>query len=995
MNFIEGLNKSQAQAVQAKDGPILIVAGAGTGKTTVITRRIAWLLEEKEVPGSNILSLTFTDKAAGEMEQRVSELVGSGYYDLEISTFHSFCEKIVSRFGIEIGVPTDATLLDDTAQWLLLRKHLDELPLSYYKPKGNQTKFLRDILSHISRAKDEAVSPEEYLEFAEKLRLQKDQAEAGDGDEYDRISEIANVYHAYQQLVLNNGAMDFGDLILYALHIVQKRKRVREFYQQTFDYILVDEFQDTNWAQYELVKLLAGEKKNIMVVGDDDQAIYKFRGASVSNIKDFKKDFPESTDIVITQNYRSAQNILDTSYTLIQENNPDRLEVALTSEGGEAISKKLVAQSSEPGINEHFHGKTIHDEVNFVCETLLKRKEAGVEWKDMALLVRANDSAEPFLLGLSRLNIPYQYWATKGLYRKPVILDILAYVRLLGNYHESQSVYRMVTTPMFGLHYEDISKLQRFQKQKAKSLYEALKEAQMIHYLSDEAREKIQKLLHLIEKHTSLSRTKSAGEIIDAFMQESGYMKLLSDAAQGPISEDQQRAVDALSSVTAFYQRIEDFEKSHDDKHIQHFIDEITLEQESGNSGKIESLSDTEDDAVNVMTIHGSKGLEFDTVFVVSMVEQRFPTTNRGERIPLPDELIHETLPTGDEHIQEERRLCYVAFTRAKKALYVTSAEDYGGARKKKPSRFLEESKIADKSAFQSPKTSGRGEVVLDKKTPRVPEVHFVPSFLSHSRLQQFSACPLQYKYKYILNVPDSEGSPHFSFGNTMHAVLQKAFGIVKDRSTKVAQTDLFGNTINAESGPVVLSEKELLEMYKSTWQDDWYDSKNQKEEYYKKGREIIKNIAEKYKEGWPVPHSLEQSFKLPFKAGSQKVYTLCGRIDRIDPVVVDGKEGFEVIDYKTGTPKEGKVTKENKQQLLLYQMAVQDVLGLNPLKLTYYYLENDSTVEFLGTTEEIEELKAEIFKQIEEMEKSAFLPTPGFQCTWCPFKDICDFSQI
>ncbi|MBT3412886.1 MAG: UvrD-helicase domain-containing protein [Candidatus Jacksonbacteria bacterium] len=994
MNFLEGLNEAQAQAVQAKDGPVLIVAGAGTGKTTVITRRIAWLLEEKNIPGSNILSLTFTDKAAGEMEERVSELIGSGYYDLEISTFHSFCEKIVSRFGLEIGVPTDALILDDTAQWLLLREHLDELPLLYYKPKGNQTKFLRDILSHISRAKDEAVSPEEYIEYAEKLRLQKDKAEAGDSDEYDRISEIANVYHVYQQLLLDKGALDFGDLILYALQILQTRKRVRELYQKTFDYILVDEFQDTNWAQYELVKLLAGEKKNIMVVGDDDQAIYKFRGASVSNIKDFKKDFPESTDIVITQNYRSSQNILDVSYTLIQENNPDRLEVELTNDDGSAISKKLIAHSTEPGVKEHFHGKTIHDEVNFVCETLLKRKELGVEWKDMAILVRANDSAEPFLLGLSRLNIPYQYWATKGLYKKPVVLDILAYVRLLGNYHESQGLYRLLTTPMFGLHYEDISKLQRFQKQKAKTLYEALKESQMIQYLSDEAREKIQKLMHLIEKHTSLTATKSAGEIIDAFMQDSGYMKLLSDAAQGPVSEDQQRAVDALSSVNAFYQRIETFEKAHDDRHIKHFIDEITLEQESGNSGKIESATEVEDDAVNIMTIHGSKGLEFDTVFVVSMVEQRFPTANRGERIPLPDELIHETLPTGDEHIQEERRLCYVAFTRAKKALYVTSAEDYGGVRKKKPSRFLEESTIAQPQSFESPRTAGGGAVALNKINPRIPEVNFVPSFLSHSRLQQFSTCPLQYKYKYILNVPDIEGSPHFSFGNTMHAVLQKAFGVVKDRVSQVAQTDLFGNTIEAASGPIVLTEKELLEMYKNAWQDDWYDSKSQKDEYYKKGREIIKNIADKYKDGWPVPYSLEQSFKLPFQAGSRKVYTLCGRIDRIDPITIEGEEGVEVIDYKTGTPKDDKITKENKQQLLLYQMAVQDVLGLKPLKLTYYYLENDSTVEFLGNNEEIEELKAEIFKQIEEMEKSNFLPTPGFQCRWCPFKDICDFSQ-
>ena len=331
MNHLEGLNNEQLQAVTAPDGPALIIAGAGTGKTTVITRRIAWLIEEKKVPSDRILALTFTDKASAEMEDRVSGLLENGYYDLEISTFHSFCEKIIRRFGIEIGLPADAKLLNETDQWLLLRNHLDDLPLSYYKPKGNPTKFLRDLLKHFSRAKDELITPEQYLEYAESIRLDKDRAEAGDASEHDRIQEIANIYHAYQQLLLQENAMDFGDLIVYAVQLLQQRQRARSYYQEKFHSILVDEFQDTNWAQYELIKLLAGEKKNIMVVGDDDQAIYKFRGASVSNILSFKKDFSESTDIVLTQNYRSKQNILDAAYALIQHNNPDRLEAQLNT----------------------------------------------------------------------------------------------------------------------------------------------------------------------------------------------------------------------------------------------------------------------------------------------------------------------------------------------------------------------------------------------------------------------------------------------------------------------------------------------------------------------------------------------------------------------------------------------------------------------------------------------------------------------------------------
>ncbi|HAZ16572.1 MAG: hypothetical protein A3H59_03550 [Candidatus Jacksonbacteria bacterium RIFCSPLOWO2_02_FULL_43_9] len=1057
MNHLEGLNNEQLQAVTAQDGPVLIIAGAGTGKTTVITRRIAWLIEEKKISSDRILALTFTDKASAEMEDRVAGLLTQGYYDLEISTFHSFCEKIIRRFGIEIGLPADAKLLNETDQWLLLRNHLDDLPLSYYKPKGNPTKFLRDLLKHFSRAKDELITPERYLEYADSIRLNKDRAEAGDESKSDRVQEIAHIYHSYQQLLLTENVMDFGDLIVYAVQLLQQRPRVRAYYQQKFHYILVDEFQDTNWAQYELTKLLvgvetrqgrvsngardetpqggvsAGREKNIMVVGDDDQAIYKFRGASVSNILSFKKDFPESEEIVLTQNYRSKQNILDSAYTLIQYNNPDRLEAQLKSSGRRdkedesvetlmprrdgvnpvstgvdnrhmPISKKLISQSHEIGIIKHIHCAKLDDEIGSVMALLKQRHDTGVAWKDMALLVRANDSADPFCRACGSEQIPYQFWAQRGLYRTPVILDIFAYINLLDNYHDAQSCYRLLTTPVYAIRYEDISCIQQYMKRKAVSFYEALKDAQLIPSLSDEARERIQKLTHLISRHTALAREYSAGQIIDDFMQESGYMKVLSDRANSPASQEQQRAIDDLWCVGQFYQRVAEFEQSHDDTHIKHFTDEIELERGSGNDGRFEQLELRDEDAVNILTVHSAKGLEFDTVCVVNMVEQKFPTSNRGDSIPLPDDLIHETLPTGDEHLQEERRLCYVAMTRAKNALYFTSADDYGGVRKKKISRFVVEANIvANILSLPSVETgltpSLRSEGGIDPHNPQSDTRNIDISkyrniyALSHTKLQSFATCPLKYKYEHILKVPVVEGTPMFSFGTTMHSLLQKAFFLVQDRASRIGQTDLFGNSISETGSTIVLEEKELLKFYDQCWIDDWYTSKTQRDEYDKKGKEIIASLIERYKGGWPVPIALEKMFEFPVMNNGKR-YALWGRIDRIDPIVIDGHEGVEIIDYKTGTPKGDKMSIEDKHQLLLYQIAVQQVLGYVPLRLTYHYLEDDSMVSFLGGTDDLEQLQLNIKQQIQHMEESAFSATPGYHCQWCPFKKMCDFSD-
>jgi DNA helicase-2/ATP-dependent DNA helicase PcrA len=345
---LEGLNQSQEKAVTHTTGPLLIIAGAGTGKTTVLTRRIAYLLEQGLAKPDEILALTFTVKATGEMTDRVDQIMPLGYEEMTISTFDAFAEKILRQHALDIGLPGDFTILDDTKAWILMRNNIYNFDLDYYKPKGNPGKFIHALLRHFESAKREGVTPEKYLEYAQGLQMNLDNVDvkkkarkkkttdqAIDPAEVSRVNEVANAYHKYQKLLLDNSYLDFRDLINFTLKLFVDRPKILAYYQNKYKYILVDEFQDTDLSQYEMVKLLSAPQDNITVVGDDDQSIYKFRGASISNILKFKEDYLKASEVTLTDNYRSTQPILDLAYDFIQRNNPERLESRLK------ISKKL------------------------------------------------------------------------------------------------------------------------------------------------------------------------------------------------------------------------------------------------------------------------------------------------------------------------------------------------------------------------------------------------------------------------------------------------------------------------------------------------------------------------------------------------------------------------------------------------------------------------------------------------------------------------------
>ncbi len=968
---LKKLNEEQKTAVIHKDGPLLIVAGAGTGKTTVIAQRIAYLIEEKLATPEEILAVTFTDKAAGELEERVDKLLPYGYVDLWVSTFHSFCERILRDHSLDIGLPADFKILSQSAGWLLFRQNLDKLDLDYYRPLGNPTKFIQSLISHFSHCKDQGVYPENYLEYADKLKTRDD---APEDDDVQRVTEVANAYHIYQQLLLKNSSLDFGDLINYCLKLFKKRPLILKQYREKFKYILVDEFQDTNWAQYELIKILSEPRNNITVCADDDQAIYRWRGASFSNIIQFKKDFPNAEQISLVKNYRSSQNILDLAYKFIKANDPDRLEYV------NKINKKLIAENTGKGVIEHIHADSLDQEVSKTIKKILEilKKNRKASYSDFAILVRANDAANPFIKALERANIPYQFLASRGLYSKPCILDIISYFKLLDNYHESPAVFRILNLPFLEIPYEDIVKLTQYAHRETKSLYEAVQELPLVAGISPKAQEKITFILGLIAKHTSVVREKTVSELLLGFLEDSGYLKYL-------VEKDDKEQIDLLNQ---FYKRVKTFEESTAEPMLKNFVEEITLEIESGEDGKLDFDPEQGPEMVKVMTIHGAKGLEFKYVFVVNMVDKRFPTTTRGDLIELPDELIKDIKPTGDVHLQEERRLCYVAMTRTKEELYLTSSQDYGGVRRKKLSRFMIE--MGFKDPLQISDKEARNQLLEKKETVEKREEKenkYLPEHFSFSQLTAFEKCPLQYKFNFILKIP-IKGKAVFSFGKTMHATLYDFLKSAQESSNK-EQGDLFGAQKESKRSPAV-DFKQLTAIYEKNWIGEWYENKVQKDEYYKLGKKIIKDFYGEFVSNPPKILTVNGivALEIPFhlKMGGNTLY---GVIDRIDQIT----GGVEILDYKTGVAKD-KLDADAKEQLLIYQIAAEEVFKINPKELTYYYLNDGQKKSFIGTDKEKDKLKEKIATQMEEIKVSGFKATPGWQCAFCDFKDICDWAE-
>ena len=631
MSIYDALNPMQKEAVLHTEGPLLILAGAGSGKTRVLTHRVAYLIDEKQVNPWNILAITFTNKAAGEMRERVDQLVGFGAESIWVSTFHSTCVRILRRHIEYLGYNTNFSIYDSDDQKTLMKQVFKAMDVDTKQFKE------RSVLGTISSAKDKLIGPEEFL------------LNAGQDFRQRRIGEI---YKEYQKRLRKNNALDFDDLIVKTVELFQNNSEILNYYQERFKYIMVDEYQDTNLAQFKLISLLASKYRNLCVVGDDDQSIYRFRGADIGNILSFEEAFPGAKVIKLEQNYRSTQNILNAANGVIRHNRGRKDKTLWTANGeGDLIRFKQF--------------DTAREEADFVAREI---RDSGYAYQDQAVLYRTNAQSRLLEERCIFYNVPYRLVGGVNFYQRKEIKDILAYLKTIANGVDDLSVLRIINVPKRGIGATTMGKVTIFASEHGMSLYDALREARQIPGIG-KAAEKIGTFIGQMESFRARAQSEdyTIQDLIEGIMDETGYQQELE--AEGEV-ESQTR----LENIEELVNKAVSYEEDSEHSTLDEFLEQVALVADIDNM-------DESENRVTLMTLHSAKGLEFPKVYLVGLEDGLFPSMM--------------SINSDDKtDMEEERRLCYVGITRAKNELVITSARQRmvnGETRYCKPSRFLEE----------------------------------------------------------------------------------------------------------------------------------------------------------------------------------------------------------------------------------------------------------------------------------------------------------------
>lgn len=635
--LLEGMNDKQAEAVVTTEGPLLVMAGAGSGKTRVLTHRVAYLIEEKGVLPWNILAITFTNKAAKEMQERVGKLLGESAQDVWVSTFHALCVRILRRDIEKIGFNRAFTIADTSEQRTLMKRICGELNIDTKKFDP------RSILSEISNAKNALLTPAQYSDKANSM--------------FENM--VARAYKLYQQELEANQALDFDDLIMKTIELFEQDQETLEFYQNKFHYIHVDEYQDTNDAQYRLVNLLAQRYQNLCVVGDADQSIYGWRGANMNNILNFEHDYPQAKTVMLEQNYRSTQNILDAANEVIV-NNVNRRKKKLWTENGQGEKISYYRSQSE------------HDEAQFIVAKIKEeQKKHGYHYNDFAILYRTNAQSRVIEETFLKSSVPYTMVGGHKFYDRKEIRDVLAYLTLIVNPQDSMSFTRVVNTPKRGIGMTSVEHLREFANDNGWSLLQAAENVDIANQITTRTRNKIAEFGELMRNLTKQAEYLNLTDLTNQILKLSGYNKML-DQDKNLEAQARRENLDEFKSVTQEYDEKHKDETDDNLQKITNFLADLALVSDQDDV-------DEQAPAVTLMTLHAAKGLEFPVVFLVGMEEGIFPLSRAV---------------LEDDELEEERRLAYVGITRAKKKLYLTNAFSrllYGRIQRNQPSRFVEE----------------------------------------------------------------------------------------------------------------------------------------------------------------------------------------------------------------------------------------------------------------------------------------------------------------
>jgi len=975
---LERLHPEQRDAVTHGEGPLLIVAGAGTGKTQVVTHRIAWLISEKKARPEQVLALTFTDKAAAEMESRVDQLVPYGLVGATIATFNAFCDRLVREHAVELGLTSRLRVESEAEILVFLRERVFELGLERYLPLGRPDDNLRELVRLFSRARNEDVDPERYAAFAATLV----DAAGDDAEKRDRAAaeqEKARAYAKFEQLLFAAGRVDFDSQIRLALRLLRERPHVRRAVQEQYRWILVDEFQDTNHVQFELVRLLAGTRRNLTVVGDDDQSIYRFRGAKIENILQFLEVFPGARQVLLNRNHRSGQRILNDAHRLIRANDPARLEVQ------NGLDKRLLAQREDPVTGETLQGAVEHhafasgrDETAWVADQIADAIESGAaRAADFAVLGRAHNHLDAFAVALQARGVPFRRVGTRGLYSRPEVMLCLNALRTVAD-PDHGAVHPVLGDPRFGADPVDLARLghraKRFNRGLLKLAVEAAAGRDHGEPLSPATRDAVQRFAALHARLCESAIRRPTSEVLYQFVSESGMLGELSDDLNAEALEKAQN----LNKLFGIVSRVGPLLRS---DRVPAFIEHLDLLIEMGDDPSAAELEANED-TVSLLTAHGAKGLEYPVVFVVNLVEQRFPQYNKAEGLEFPAELrqLHTgILGAGDpreDHYREERRLAYVAMTRAKDRLVLTHASDYGGRRAAKMSRFVSEAlglPAAPKgakaaSALQSIQRYAPAAEPAAAPIAPLPDGRALT--LSHAQIDDWLTCPLKYAYAHVAHVPLA-GDPQFMYGNAIHHAI-KVWHQHRIKGLPISADDVVG-------------------AFDSAWSSEGFLSLEHEELQQAQGRDALRRFVARDAADPRTPLAVETEFK--FKVGDDVVI---GRWDRID----ERREGIVLVDYKSSEVDDAEKAEQRAKeslkdgQLGLYALAYHESRQVMPAAVELQFVGTGVTGSAEVEPEHLERARERVREAAAGIRAAQYPPRPDQRnCGYCSYRLFCQHS--
>ncbi len=933
------LNKAQAKAAGLVKGQLLVVAGAGTGKTRVIVQRISNLLNQGIEP-HRILAVTFTEKAAVEMLERVLELRPDLHADLPILTFNAFGEGILREFNTEIGLARNFLLLGDSAQIVFLEQHLDELELDYYAPVTNPKGLLPDIADYFSKLKQQVISPAVYAAFIKKMPT----AEASQKLEKSKHQELSKAYQRYIELTKQYNVIDYDDQIYRAVELLKNRPNIQAQLQERFAAIMIDEFQDTNPMQSELIDLLVGKSNSLMVVGDDDQSIYGFRGATLANILDFKTRYPKSQEVTLIDNYRSGQAILDAAYALVQYNNPHRLEARL------GINKRLKAQKKgKPPQIKQF--SSLDYELQWLVDDITERLAGGDSPSSIAVLCRRNTTAELVGQALHLADIKYAIVGERyQLYKTEVVRMLVEALRTIVDTTASLSLYHTLGSGMFGIPGSRLAELAG----EARSQNQPLES-----YLRQEAADsKLAKALEMIAKWRDQASRLPVGKLVYAILDDTGYkMALYKQATDDP------EAANTVMQLSEFFKTLGEFESISLQPSANQYLDSFPVLEAAGESEEDNTLQ-ISSDRINILTIHKAKGLEWNTVYVPDVTEGSFPLRARTGGITVPEKLVTTHTSAADDQTAEERRLMYVAMTRAKQNLILTYSRTHNGRTTRKPSRFIAETFQTDSFDDSDGKATPQS-LELSAATPYVPAKVSLPRRmydgktlrLSVSQIDTYLHCPLDFYYRYVLNVPEVP-SAQAIYGQAIHAAIETINLAVKDDVTLKfddIETELLAALDQATAESKVLKQR-LLSQAQST----------------------VKRFYEQTYVKRPIRPAAVES---PFAASLRDLgLQINGRLD----VVFETEAGTEIRDYKTSTsvdtPEKAKRRASGSDQLTLYALIWRELHDELPARLSLEFVDTNLVGSVTKTQRGLDTMRSKLEDMVHKITAGSFQPGSNHQ---------------